>query len=212
MTLLFLDTETSGLPDFKLPPDHPSQPHIVSLAAWLGEWNDETQSVTHTASLNSTIKPEGWHIEPEAQRIHGITEDYALAFGEELPIVLNRFLTLCTHASKDAPPGASLLIAHNTQFDHRMILRDCAFAEIDFTPVGYLRPFCTMRALTPRMKLPHKPGGRTGNYKWPKLDEAYGFMFSGATVPGERANRHDAMEDLLACKDIFEEGKRREWW
>lgn len=209
MAYLFFDTETSDLFNFSLPPDHPSQPHIVSLAAYLGEWDADSQSVTHIASLNATVKPDGWHIAPGAQAIHGITEEYARAFGEDISTVLHRFLALCHHAN-DGTNG-SLLIAHNTQFDHRMILRDCAFAEIDFMPISFLRPFCTMRALTPRMKLPPRPGAPRGSYKWPKLDEAYEYVFD-RPVPGERANRHDAMEDLLACKDIFTEGKIRGWW
>jgi DNA polymerase III epsilon subunit-like protein len=90
-----------------------------------------------------------------------------------------------------------------------MLLRDFAYARRDFVTLNLLRPFCTMRALTPRIRLP-SPRGRAGEYKWPKLDEAYQFLFE-RPVPG-REDRHDAMADVLACKDVFEEGRRREWW
>lgn len=205
MTYLFIDTETSGLPDFKLPIDHPSQPHLVSIAAWHGEWSDESQSITHIASLNAVIRPDGWTSHPRALAVHGITDEYARAFGEPLSDVLTRLLTLIT-ATDDGLNGGQL-IAHNHSFDHRMILRSFAETRQDSSPLGLLRPFCTMRALTDRMKLRSSYG--TG-YKWPRLDEAYEYVF-GRPVPG-RENGHEAMVDLLGCKDIFEEGKRREWW
>jgi len=206
---LFIDTETSGLPDFRAPPDAPHQPHIVSLAAWLGEEDAIAPSGTlrHVASLNCTVRPDGWHIDPKAEAIHKITEEYARAFGEPLTDVLIRFTNLLTSAFETS--SDSLLIAHNFSFDHRMLLRDMAYARRDPVILNILRPFCTMRALTPRMRLP-SPRGRTGEYKWPKLDEAYQFLFE-RPVPG-RENRHDAMADVLGCKDVFEEGRRREWW
>lgn len=202
---LFVDTETSGLPDFKLPLDHPSQPHIVSIAAWQGSWDESTQSISHSASLNAVIRPDNWHIDPRALAVHGITEEYALAFGEPLDTVLARFLALVT-ATDDGANGGQL-VAHNTSFDHRMLLRAFGDARMDSSPLGLLQPFCTMRALTDRMKL---PSSFRGKYKWPRLDEAYEYVF-GCPVPG-RENGHEAMVDLLGCKDIFEEGKRREWW
>lgn len=209
MAYLFIDTETSGLPDFKLPLDHPAQPHIVSIAAWLGEWDAITATITHVASLNSIVQPDGWHIDPRAQAVHGISEERALAFGEPLDVVLTRFVALAITADDGANGGQ--LIAHNFGFDHRMILRDFAHAGLDSTSLGFLQPFCTMKALTPRMRLPpSSPRAPRGSFKWPKLDEAYEYVF-GCPVPG-RENGHEAMVDVLGCKDIFEEGKRREWW
>jgi DNA polymerase-3 subunit epsilon len=208
---LFLDTETSSLPDFKLPPDHPAQPHIVSLAAWLGDWWGEINEMRHVASVNVVLKPHGYHFDPRAIAVHKITEEYAHAFGEEAETALSKFHLLVTQA---ADTDAPLLIAHNFTFDHRMLLREFAHVGMDHTLLGQLRPFCTMKALTPRMKLPRPGGSRfpgTDSYKWPKLDEAYAFMFDGAPVPG-REDKHDAMADCLACKDIYVEGKVREWW
>lgn len=208
MTYLFIDTETSGLPDFKLPIDHPSQPHLVSIAAWQGSWDDATQSIIHFASLNAVIRPDGWTSHPRALAVHRITDEYARAFGEPLNEVLARLFTLVT-ATDDGSNGGQL-IAHNHSFDHRMILRACAEAHVDSSPLGLLRPFCTMRALTDRIRLPPRPGAPPGSYKWPTLDESYQFIFN-RPVPS-RENGHEAMVDLLGCKDIFEEGKRREWW
>ncbi len=208
---LFIDTETSGLPDFRAPPDAPHQPHIVSLAAWLGEEDDMSDSLRHIASLNAVVKPDGWRIDPKAEAVHKISEEYARSFGEPLGLILTRFTQLVTSAFEGS--SDSLLVAHNFSFDHRMLLRDYAFARRDPVTLNLLRPFCTMRALTPRMRLPAKypgAGARRDTYKWPRLDEAYQYLFDRA-VPG-REDRHDAMADVLACKDVFEEGRRREWW
>src|SRR6185295_4983260 len=106
-----------------------------------------------------------------------------------LDTVLARLTTIIATAF-EASSLNSLFIAHNFQFDHRMLLRDFAYAGRDPFVLNILRPFCTMRALTPRMRLP-SPRGRAGEYKWPKLDEAYQFLFD-RPVPG-REDRHDAM-------------------
>lgn len=51
---LFFDTETTGLPNFKIPFNHESQPHICQLAAILTDQNGKIKS-----ELNAIIKPEG---------------------------------------------------------------------------------------------------------------------------------------------------------
>jgi DNA polymerase-3 subunit epsilon len=208
MTYLFIDTETSGLPDFKLPIDHPSQPHLVAIAAWRGDWEEDEQVISYRGSINAIVKPDGWLSHPRALAIHGITDEYARAFGEPLSDILTRLLDLVADADDGANGGQ--LIAHNHSFDHRMLLRSFAETRQDSSPLGLLRPFCTMRALTDRIRLPARPGAPPGSFKWPTLDEAYQWLFN-RDVPG-RENGHEAMVDLLGCKDIFEEGKRREWW
>mgnify|MGYP000116575521 FL=1 len=47
--VVFFDTETSGLPLFKLPSEHPDQPHIVQLGACLVDI--DTRKVLSTAEL-----------------------------------------------------------------------------------------------------------------------------------------------------------------
>lgn len=198
--ILVIDTETSGLLNSSLPLDHPSQPHIVQLAAWLGEFDDRGEC-QHVASLNAVIRPDGWSISEGALCVHGITEEYARAFGEPLRAILDRFYSLVSDA---ASLDNSQLVAHNLRFDHQMLLRDSA--GFDTTSLGLLQPFCTMIALTPRMKL---SGRYPGKYKWPKLEEAHQFCF-GTPSPAEA--RHSAMGDVLVCRDIFLYGRKKGWW
>ncbi|WP_182340872.1 hypothetical protein [Comamonas koreensis] len=62
MTLaLAYDTETTGLPLFKEPSEHPDQPHIVQLGAILVDLNTRTT----IASMDVIIRPDGWTIPDE---------------------------------------------------------------------------------------------------------------------------------------------------
>ena len=67
--LFFYDTETTGIPNFKEPSEHPDQPHIVQIAAALVD--DETRKTV--SSINLIIKPDGWAIPEELTEIHGIS-------------------------------------------------------------------------------------------------------------------------------------------
>lgn len=202
--LLFCDTETTGKLDFKLDLLHPSQPRLVQLAAWLGRWDEDTQSVSHVESMNCIVQPDGWRIPEEATRIHGISTERAHAFGLPLHEVLDRFASLIEQADESMAIGR--FIAHNTAFDIRVMLGEMARSGRDPVGLNMLRPFCTMQSLTARMKL---PGKFRGSFKWPTLDEAYNFCFQR---PIADRDTHEAMVDLLACKDIYEHGRREGWW
>ncbi|MGT2505722.1 hypothetical protein [Cupriavidus basilensis] len=56
--ILFYDTETSGLPQWSLPSEDPSQPHITQIAA---ELHDEDTGTT-LAFMDLLIRPDGWTI------------------------------------------------------------------------------------------------------------------------------------------------------
>jgi NAD(P)-dependent dehydrogenase (short-subunit alcohol dehydrogenase family) len=60
-TVLFYDTETSGLPMFGQPSEHPDQPHVVQLGACLVDL-DPWQTL---ATLDVMVRPEGWTIPDE---------------------------------------------------------------------------------------------------------------------------------------------------
>lgn len=202
--LLFVDTETTGKLDFKLSLLHPSQPRLVQLAAWLGRWSEEKQAVEHVESMNEIVQPDGWTIPDDAAAIHGITTERARTFGKPLHEVLDRFCSLVEGA--DEFMSAGCFIAHNTAFDTRVMLGELARNGRDPALLNMLRPFCTMQSLTTRMKL---PGKFRGTFKWPTLDEAYEFCFQ---KPIDNREKHEAMVDLLACKDIWEHGRREGWW
>jgi DNA polymerase-3 subunit epsilon len=205
--MLFIDTETTGMYDFKLPLDHPDQPHLVQLAAYLAEETLD-DPCRHVASINEIVRPDLYRtIEPGAERVHGISIERAAAAGLPVHDVLDRLMALVSRADEHMLNGR--LIAHNTAFDTRVLMSTLVRAgrEQDGVTLNTLRPFCTMQSLTMRMRLPHP--SRKGLLKWPRLDEAFEFCF-GHAIPDRE--RHSAMIDLMACRDIFNHGRAQAWW
>jgi DNA polymerase-3 subunit epsilon len=92
--LLAFDTETTGLVDFRMPSDHPSQPHLVQLAAVLID--EETWQ--ERASLSVIIEPEGWQIPEAASAVHGIDTETAKRCGVPLSAAIWPFICLRSQA------------------------------------------------------------------------------------------------------------------
>jgi DNA polymerase III epsilon subunit-like protein len=201
--LLFIDTETTGKWNFKQAWDHPSQPDLLQLGMMLCLADEEC---TQISSLNEIIRPEpNWEWSDEAEAIHRISLHRAMTFGKPLEQVINAAINMMCGADEEGMGGR--VIAHNIQFDTNVLLR--AMALCGRNPVHYsmLHPFCTMRALTNRMNLPSKWPGKP---KWPTLDEAFAYVCPEMGTDPEK--RHSAMGDLLMCRDIFTEGRKRGWW
>lgn len=187
---IFYDTETTGLPLFSEPSDHPGQPHIVQLAACLVEL--DTRKVI--ASMDVIIQPDGWTIPDEVAAIHGITTEHALKVGVPAKVALQVFLDMATGRTR---------IAHNEQFDARLVrialLRHFSEKAADEWKAGDSR--CTQILSTPIVKAPPtakmKAAGRH-HFKSANLGEAYQH-FTGK--PMEDA--HSAMPDVLACMAVY---------
>lgn len=110
------DTETTGLPAFKLPSTDPSQPHIVDICALLFTPDGELVD-----SFEALVKPDGWEIPDDVAAIHGITTEMALAEGIPEVEAWLGFLGIWQQAG--------LRVAHNVAFDDRI------------TRIGLLRYF-----------------------------------------------------------------------
>lgn len=179
---LIYDTETTGLPLPGAPAGHPDQPFIMQLgAALVGEDFEIIEELNELIVL-----PEGVTPHPKAVEAHGIT------WGEcnDLGLVPERIHELFSALAA----RAHTFVCHNVQFDSKLWAIFCArhgFAN----PV---RPhICTMELMTPIMKM----RGRSfrGTYKWPKCQEAYGFVTGGQQFE----NAHDAMADVRATAVIL---------
>lgn len=177
---IFFDTETTGKAEFRLPPEHPSQPHIVQLAAIMVDDNR-----VERASMSVIIAPDGFSIPKEAADIHGITTEIASRCGVPLVSGLYLFSKLCEVATD--------VVAHNMDFDYIMMRAECARLNKPCR-MSELTHFCTMRAATDHCKLP----GNYGKYKWPKLEEAYRH-FMGSEFVGA----HDALADVRGCAAVY---------
>lgn len=193
MKTLIYDTETSGLPLWNEPSEHPGQPRIVQLAAEL--YDEDSGRTLH--AMNFLIRPDGWTIPDEVAAVHGITTEAAKAHGLPVRTVLPLFLSLWKQADHR--------VAHNESFDMRMvrieIMRDDGFSPgfADAWKGG--RAYCTQAKSTPILNLP--PTARMiavgrRHAKSANLSEAYAF-FTGQKLSGA----HDASVDVAACKAVY---------
>jgi len=177
MGILFFDTETTDLPDYKAPPGA-HQPHVVQLAAVLVDGENEQSLVT-------LIQPDGWRIHPEAQATHGITVARAQAEGIPIAEAIAAFDGLLSRAD--------LAVAHNVKFDR--LLMNSEYLRLG-RKVRWPRTFCTMLSCTDIVRV----RGHWGGYKWPTLEEAHRHFFGQPP-----ADAHDAMGDVRACMAVFQE-------
>lgn len=194
MTLLFFDTETSGLHDFKLPVNHPAQPHLVQMALLL---TDDTGEIK--GEVNTLIRAERWDIEETAERVHGISKGATFNFGLSVSMAAKIFASYATLADK--------IVCHNIEYDKRVM--QTTFFRLglpDYTERAEW--FCTMLAYTPILKLPKKYPTDTDPYKWPRLEEVYTYLFHEPLT-----GAHDAMADIRATMKIYfklQEGKEND--
>jgi len=194
--ILFYDTETTGLPIFDQPSDHPDQPHIVQLAALLVD--ADTRNIIN--SMDVIIRPNGWSIPDEASKVHGITTEHAADVGIAEKVAADMILQLWG--------GNRLRVAHNEQFDARIVriaLNRFVDDPHDVFPCSDLwksgKAECTARLATPICALPpteRMRAARRFHHKTPNLGEAYRH-FTGK----ELENAHSALEDVQACMAIY---------
>jgi len=184
---LFFDTETTGLPkNWKAPvTDTQNWPRMVQLA-----WRRYAPDGELLSSANHIIKPEGFVIPKEVVKVHGITQEIALAQGELLADVLDNFTA---HARE-----SEVFVAHNISFDEKIIGAELIRNNQRDIFRGKQK-ICTMLETTNFCRIP----GPYGN-KWPKLPELH-FKLFGAYF--EEA--HNAAVDIEITAKCFWELRRR---
>jgi DNA polymerase III epsilon subunit-like protein len=183
---LFFDTETTGIPrNYKVPAsDLRNWPRLVQIA-----WLLADEDANEVESAEYIAKPDGFTIPRDATKIHGITTEMALQNGVDL----NSILTAIAPSIK----SADLLVAHNMQFDEKIL-------GAEFLRAGHpnllesKKRKCTMQASTNYCHLPGPYG-----YKWPTLQELHMKLFS-QSFKGE----HQALVDVRACAACYFELKR----
>lgn len=183
--ILFFDTETTGLPDWKSPSESEHQPHLVQIGAVLAD--ADTRKVIST--LDVIIRPDGWEIPAEVSDIHGITHAHAMHVGVSEATAVELLFQLWRGHPR---------VAHNRTFDQR-IIRIAAKRHLgEEAAESWAEKDAfddTMLMAKPIMQLP--PKGRYG-WKSPKLAEAYEH-FTGRKLEGA----HTALADAQACMEIY---------
>lgn len=205
------DTETTGLWKNALPVDHDAQPKICSLSAMLiEETSPSTFEVVET--MDVIVKPDGWTIPApvlpalgitpaeakkqgvkiSASDVHGITHEMADEQGIPLFEALKQFNGLVTQADG--------LLAHNEAYDNNVIRH--ALRLVKRTIPLPERRICTMMMAKDYCRLP--PNFPGGDWKWPKLEEAYRVLFDR-----EMTNAHNSLADIQQSVEVYQELKRR---
>ncbi|MEW5676851.1 DNA polymerase III subunit alpha [Flavobacterium enshiense] len=188
---LIFDTETTGLPRSWSAPitDTDNWPRCIQIA-W--QLHDELGNlVEHQDYL---VKPEGFNIPYDAERIHGISTELAMEQGISLLEVLEKF--------NIALSKAKYIVGQNVGFDVNIM--GCEFHRMNVGSDMVKMPVldtCT-ETTAELLKL---PGGRGGRYKLPTLTELHQYLF------GEPfAEAHNATADVEATTRCFLELIKRE--
>ena len=193
MRALVFDTETTGLPLWKEPSEHPGQPHLVQYTGVVVD----TDTAEESDYVDTLVRPDGWIIPDEVSAIHGITTERALAEGVPEADVVRGW--------HDLLPTVDLVVGFNVDFDLRLM-------RIGLVRYGWTKEQCdeiakairkhdVMRQVTPIAKLP--PTNRMmaagmRQFKQPTLKEAMLAVF-GETME----DAHDARGDVLATLRLF---------
>ena len=125
-TILFIDTETIGLPEKNplnnlafYPPEmyeKYDKARMIEIACALYELNEHNSTMFHIKSFSSIIVPNGFAIENES--LHGISTEQAIKYGKPLSDVLK----IIHH---DFLSQANEVIGHNVSFDMNILLSEC---------------------------------------------------------------------------------------
>jgi DNA polymerase-3 subunit alpha len=190
---LIFDTETTGLPrDYKAPVTATDNwPRCIQLA-W--QLHDDLGQLVEAKSF--LVKPNGFDIPYDAERIHGISTQLATELGhdlEEVAIAFNEVLG-----------RTKFVVGQNVEFDLKIM--GCEFHRLQLeTPLLELPNLDTCTEDTAKMC--QIPGGLGGKFKLPTLSELHKHLFEESFVEA-----HNATADVEATSRCFLELVRREFF
>ncbi|MEJ2883108.1 DNA polymerase III subunit alpha [Pedobacter sp. GR22-6] len=181
---LIFDTETTGLPrNWNAPiTDTDNWPRCIQIA-W--QLHDELGNLVENQDY--LVKPEGFNIPYDAERIHGISTELAMEQGVPLMEAVEKFNT--------ALSKAKFIVGQNIGFDVNIM--GCEFHRLGVeSPMGTMPVLDTCTEVT--ADLLKLPGGRGGRFKLPNLTELHEYLF------GEPfAEAHNATADVEATTRCF---------
>ena len=156
---LIFDTETTGLPKkWKSPvSDIDNWPRCVQIA-----WQLHDQWGKVIESRDYLIKPDGFDIPYDAERIHGISTALAEEQGEDLIFVLKEF--------NEALHKSTFVVGQNVGFDVNIMGCEFYRNEVE-SSLAAMPVLDTCTEVT--ANLCQIPGGRGGKFKLPTLTELH---------------------------------------
>ncbi len=179
---LIFDTETTGLPQNYSAPltDFDNWPRCVQLA-----WQVHDVTGKLISSGDYIVKPDGFTIPFNSEKVHGISTERAHDEGIPLTEVMDIF-------SRDLEK-CTFVIGHNLEFDLNIMGSEYLRMERE-NPLTKRVPIDTKDEATEYCAI---PGGR-GRYKWPTLAELHDKLFE---IGFEEA--HNAAADVDATARAF---------
>ena len=181
---LIFDTETTGLPKNWNAPitDSDNWPRAIQIA-W--QLHDEMGAVIEHQDY--LIKPDGFDIPYDAERIHGISTALAEKDGIALAEVLDKF--------KIALSQAKFVVGQNVGFDNNIMGAEFHRLKVE----NNLQELPVLDTCTEATaQLCQIPGGRGGKFKLPTLTELHKHLFGQGF--GEA---HNATADVEATTRCF---------
>ena len=180
---LVFDTETTGLPqNYRAPiTDFNNWPRMVQIAWQIHDAKGDLVEVK-----NFIIKPEGFSIPFNSEKIHGISTKMALEKGIPLKDVLVHF--------QEALSNVKYIIGHNISFDNNIV--GCEFLRSEM--INVLSDKISIDTKEESTDFCQLPGGRGGKFKWPSLSELYVKLFNETF-----AEAHNASADVEATTRCF---------
>jgi len=188
---LIFDTETTGLPKRWDAPitDTDNWPRCIQIA-----WQLHDAMGNCIEHQDYLVKPEGFNIPYDAEKIHGISTGLAEEQGIPLSEVLEKF--------NIALSKTKFVVGQNVKFDLNIMgaefVREDLANQLQELPV---LDTCTEQTAS----LCQIPGGRYGKFKLPTLTELHQFLFN---KPFSEA--HNATADVEATTRCFFELIRKE--
>jgi len=177
MQFMSVDTESSGLFDYKRSADAEGQPRLAQLAMVMVDEDLNVES-----EHNFYVRPDGWTMDPSATEVHGLTDEFLHVHGMPVRDVLEAY-------SRAILSGRAM-IAHNAQHDAKMLrgeLRRAGMPDL----FDETKNICTMRKANGIIL---KADGKKG---WPSLSrcrEVLGLTHDGA---------HSAVKDALDALAVY---------
>ncbi|MCJ7467813.1 MAG: DNA polymerase III subunit alpha [Maribacter sp.] len=188
---LIFDTETTGLPKRWDAPftETDNWPRCVQIA-----WQLHDSMGNLFDQQDYLVRPDGFNIPYDAEKIHGISTELAQKEGISLAEVLEKF--------NAAMAKSKFVVGQNVGFDINIM-------GAEFHRLGIENPLQTLPILDTCTEetalLCQIPGGRGGKFKLPTLTELHEYLFK---EPFSEA--HNATADVEATTRCFFELVRRE--
>ncbi|MBU3822079.1 DNA polymerase III subunit alpha [Flavobacteriaceae bacterium XHP0103] len=181
---LIFDTETTGLPKRWDAPitDVDNWPRCIQIAWQLHDAMGNC--IDHQDYL---VKPEGFNIPYDAEKVHGISTELAEEQGVPLTEVLEKF--------NEVLSKTKFVVGQNVKFDLNIMGAEFVRGDVA-NPLQELPVLDTCTEHT--AGLCQIPGGRGGKFKLPTLTELHEFLFKEPF-----AEAHNATADVEATTRCF---------